>query len=80
MMRAVAAACLVVLTFSACEKRGHMNNAATDETGSRTSADTVVTKREMQDTAVISHDTTVSTDTTKMKGDRPVDTDTVQKK
>lgn len=78
MLRAAAVSCLVVLTLSACEKRA--GNATTDETGSRTSADTVVTKREMQDTAVISHDTTVSTDTSKMKGDHPVDTDTVQKK
>ncbi len=73
MMRAAAAACLAVLTFSACDKR---HDDA--ETGARTSADTVVTKREMQDTAVITHDTTISTDTTRKAGTRPVDTDTVE--
>jgi hypothetical protein len=72
MMR-TAAACLALLTLVACEKRHD-----TDETGARHSADTVVTKREMQDTAVISHDTTISTDTTHKRGTRPVDTDTVK--
>jgi hypothetical protein len=76
MLRAAAAACFVVLTLAACEKRA--GNNTTDETGSRTSADTLVTKREMQDTAVVTHDTTISTDTTKMKGDHPVDVDTVK--
>jgi hypothetical protein len=78
MMRAAAVACFVVLTFSACQKRSDVHNGTSDETGSRTTADTVVTKREMQDTAVITHDTSISTDTTKRKGDRPVDTDTVK--
>jgi hypothetical protein len=76
MLRAAAVSCLVVLSLSACEKRA--GNSTTDETGSRTSADTLITKREMQDTAVVTHDTTVSTDTTKKKGDRPVDVDTVK--
>ncbi len=74
MLRATAL-CLALLTVVACEKRP----GTREETGNRGSADTVVTKREMQDTAVISHDTTVSTDTTHMRGQKPVDTDTVHK-
>ena len=73
-MLRTAAVCLALLSVVACNKRH-----ADDETGSRGSADTVVTKREMQDTAVIRHDTTISTDTTRKRGDRPVDTDTVKK-
>jgi hypothetical protein len=74
-MLRTAAVCLALLTVVGCAKRPGTD----DETGARGSADTVVTKREMQDTAVISHDTMVSTDTAKMRGDKPVDTDTVQK-
>ena len=66
---------LALLTAVACNPRRGTN----DETGNRSSADTVVTKREMQDTAVIRHDTTISTDTTRMRGQKPVDTDTVHK-
>ena len=47
------------------------------DTGTAHSADTIVTKREMQDTAVVNYDTTVSTDTVHKKGTKPVDTDTV---
>ncbi len=76
MLRAATAAivCLSLLTLAACDKRHDA-----DESGTHTSADTVVTKREMQDTAVIRHDTTISTDTVHKRGDRPVDTDTVHK-
>jgi uncharacterized lipoprotein NlpE involved in copper resistance len=65
-------AILAPLTIAGCNRR-------TDEAGTRGSADTVVTKREMQDTAVIRHDTTVSTDTVHKRGDHAVDTDTVHK-
>lgn len=66
---------LALLTAVACNPR----RGTDDETGNRSSADTVVTKREMQDTAVIRHDTTISTDTAHMRGQKPVDTDTVHK-
>ena len=47
------------------------------ESGTAHSADTIVTKREMQDTAVVNYDTTVSTDTVHKKGTKPTDVDTV---
>ena len=77
-MTRAAAACLVLLAITACNKRD-TNNDNAPETGTTHSADTVVTKREMQDTAVVSYDTTVSTDTTHKRGTKPVDTDTVHK-
>ena len=78
-MTRAAAACLVLLAITACNKRHDTNNANAPETGTAHSADTVVTKREMQDTAVVSYDTTVSTDTVHKRGTKPVDTDTVHK-
>ena len=74
-MLRTAALSLALLAVLACQKRARTD----DETGNRGTADTVVTKREMRDTAVISHDTTVSTDTTHMRGKKPVDVDTVHK-
>jgi hypothetical protein len=74
-MLRTAAVCLALLTVVACNKR----HGTDDETGSRGSADTVVTKREMRDTAIIRYDTTISTDTTRKRGTRPVDTDTIKK-
>ena len=76
-MTRTTAACLVLLAITACNKRN--NNDNTPETGTAHSADTVVTKREMQDTAVVNYDTTVSTDTVHKRGTKPVDTDTVHK-
>jgi hypothetical protein len=74
-MKPVALACLALLTVAACEKRGDTDDI---ETGARHSADTIVTERQMQDTAVINYDTTVSVDTAHKRGTRPVDTDTVR--
>jgi hypothetical protein len=74
-MTRAAAAALALLTLTACEKRKDNDN--NPETGSTHSADTIVTKREMQDTAVVNYDTTVSTDTVHKRGTKPVDTDTV---
>lgn len=75
-MTRAAAACLALFALTACDKRQDTNND-TPETGTAHSADTIVTKREMQDTAVVNYDTTVSTDTVHKKGTKPVDTDTV---
>jgi hypothetical protein len=75
-MTRAAAACLALLALAACNKRNDTNNNS-PETGTTHSADTIVTKREMQDTAVVSYDTTVSTDTVHKRGTKPVDTDTV---
>jgi hypothetical protein len=76
-MTRAAAACLALLALTACNKRNDANNDNSPETGTTHSADTIVTKREMQDTAVVSYDTTVSTDTVHKRGTKPVDTDTV---
>ena len=76
-MTRAAAACLALFALTACDKRHDTNNDNTPETGTAHSADTIVTKREMQDTAVVSYDTTVSTDTVHKRGTKPVDTDTV---
>ena len=74
-MTRAAAACLALFALTACDKR----NDNPPESGTAHSADTIVTKREMQDTAVVNYDTTVSTDTTHKRGTKPVDTDTVHK-
>lgn len=74
-MKTFLAVCLAVASVSACERRA----AADADSGSRHSADTVVTKRELQDTSIIRHDTTISTDTVKKRGARPVKTDTIRK-
>ena len=76
-MTRAAAACLALLALAACDKRNHTDNDNTPETGTAHSADTIVTKREMQDTAVVNYDTTVSTDTVHKKRTKPTDTDTV---
>jgi hypothetical protein len=66
--------CLAVLPgLVACESK----REKADETGTRSSADTVVVEREMRDTAIIRHDTTITTDTTMKRGAKPVDVDTV---
>ena len=72
-MTRAAAACLALFALTACDKR----NDSTPESGTAHSADTIVTKREMQDTAVVHYDTTVSTDTVHKKGTKPTDVDTV---
>jgi hypothetical protein len=41
--------------------------------------DTVVTTRQTQDTAIVTHDTTVKVDTTMERGDRSTRVDTVKK-
>ena len=77
-MTRAAAACLALFALTACDKRNDANKDNTPESGTAHSADTIVTKREMQDTAVVNYDTTVSTDTVHKKGTKPTDTDTVQ--
>jgi hypothetical protein len=74
-MRALLAASMLLVLAGACAKR----EGRTLDTGARQSADTMVTKRTMQDTAIVQHDTNVSTDTIRKRGTKPVKTDTVQK-
>jgi hypothetical protein len=70
--RTVAAALVVIVGTAACEARRDR-----DEAGTRSDADTVVTEREMRDTMIVRTDTTVTKDTVRKQGTKPVDTDTV---
>lgn len=65
----------IAVMLTACDR------AADRETGAayRQSSDTTVTKREMRDTMIVRHDTTISADTVRKHGTRPVKTDTVRK-
>jgi hypothetical protein len=77
-MKSILAAAVVATSLVACTNREHR---ADRDTGAadRHSADTVVSKREMQDTAIIRHDTTITNDTVHRRGTHPVKTDTVKK-
>jgi len=74
-MRLLVAASMLLVSLGACAKRSDR----TVDTGVHQSADTMVTKRTMQDTAIVQHDTNVSTDTIHKRGTKPVKTDTVHK-
>ena len=69
-----AAALLLVIGSTACERK---RDADDNDVGSRSSADTVVTEREMRDTMIVRTDTTITKDTVRKQGKRPVDTDTI---
>lgn len=70
-------ASLVALTLvSACRARRADD---TPTTGFRSSADTIVTKRQVEDTAVVRHDTIIRADTAKKRGVRASKVDTVRK-
>lgn len=69
----LAAGALAVATLAGC------NNNRANETGRvGESVDTVVTTQQTQDTALISHDTTVDVDTTMKEGNRATGMDTVK--
>jgi hypothetical protein len=74
-MKRLLAVCAAVATLAACERRG----PDAGEAGTRRSADTVVTERQMQDTTIVRHDTTITTDTVRKRGTRPVEIDTVRR-
>ena len=76
-MRALIASSTLLLALVACQGRTADRPGADVETGAK-GADTIVTQQQTQDTAVVTHDTTVKTDTTK-KGSGVVDKDTVKK-
>jgi len=63
------AATVVAVSLVACTNRAHR----AEDTGAaeRHSADTVVSKREMQDTAIIHHDTTITSTPSRMPTVRP---------
>jgi len=64
----------IALSLVACTKPANRETGAAD----RMSADTIVTKQQVKDTAVVRHDTSVSTDTLKKHGGR-TKPDTVRK-
>jgi hypothetical protein len=70
-MRIHIAAAMAFLALAGCD-RGR-------ETGQAGATDTTVTTRETQDTTLISHDTTVSVDTTVKRGDKDTRVDTVKR-
>ena len=76
-MKSILAAAIVATSLVACTNRAHR----AEDTGAaeRHSADTVVSKREMQDTAIVHHDTTITTDTVHKRGTHAVKTDTVKR-
>jgi hypothetical protein len=74
-MRPTLAVGIVILSVVACTKRTDRESG----TAVRHSADTVVTKREMQDTGIIRHDTAIVNDTIHKRGTRAVKVDTVKK-
>jgi hypothetical protein len=74
-MTRVPVAIIVVLSAVACNRPADREPA----NAVRHSADTVVTKREMRDTGIIRHDTTISSDTIHKRGTRSVKADTLKK-
>ena len=73
-MRSTLVVGIVVLSFVVCTRRIDREPIIAE----RHSVDTVVTKREMRDTGIIRHDTTVVNDTIHKRGTRAVKTDTVK--
>ena len=74
-MKRFVAVCSMVAALAACQKPADRDTA----TGYRESSDTMVTKREMHDTTIVRHDTTISADTVRKHGTKPVKTDTIRK-
>jgi hypothetical protein len=74
-MKSTPAVGIVILSLVACTNRTDRE----PETAERHSADTVVTKREVQDTGIIRYDTAIVNDTIHKRGTRPVKVDTVKK-
>jgi hypothetical protein len=74
-MKLLIAGATALLALAACKERTAKAPGADVETGA---ADTIVTQQQTRDTAMITHDTTVKTDTTQ-KGGGVVGKDTVKK-
>ncbi len=62
----------LLIGLAACNTRGDQQ-----DTG-RVSADTSITTRQMQDTTIVTRDTSVRVDTVRREGDRAVSRDTVK--
>jgi hypothetical protein len=75
-MRRLAILALVV-AVGACDKDNDREEGAVDRDPGM-SADTAVVERTMQDTVIVTRDTTVDVDTVVRRGDTPVDSDTTR--
>jgi hypothetical protein len=74
-MKILLASFAALVLVSACREKRANDTAA----GYRSAADTVVTKRQVEDTAVVRHDTIIRSDTVKKRGGRTGKADTVRK-
>ena len=63
-MRTALAALALMITVAGCKNR----DADANDTA-RSSADTTITEREVQDTTIVTHDTIVRSDTVVKRGD-----------
>lgn len=77
-MRVLIAGTTMLLALAACQKPAPRPGADVETGAAGTGVDTTVTQTTTRDTALISHDTSVKTDTTKKHGG-VVDKDTVKK-
>jgi hypothetical protein len=77
-MRVLIAGTTMLLAVAACQKPANRPGADVETGAAGTSVDTAVIQKTTEDTTLIKHDTTVNTDTTK-KGGGVVDKDTVKK-
>ena len=77
-MRVLIAGTTMLLAVAACQKPANRPGADVETGAAGTSVDTAVTQKTTEDTTLIKHDTTVNTDTTK-KGGGVVNKDTVKK-
>jgi hypothetical protein len=66
----------LVVAIAACDDDDRDDGAADRDPGM--SADTAVVERTMQDTMIITRDTTVDVDTVVRRGSAPVDSDTTR--
>jgi hypothetical protein len=72
------AALVLVMAAAACDDDGRDRDEGAIDRDPGISADTTVVERTMQDTVIITRDTTVTVDTTVRRGDSPVESDTTR--
>jgi hypothetical protein len=76
-MKTLLATLALACSLVACKDRDKDRDDATDT--ARMGADTTVTERKVQDTTIVTHDTTVRVDTTVKRGRATGPSDTVHK-
>jgi hypothetical protein len=77
-MKVLIAGTTMLLALAACQKPAPRPGADVETGAAGVGVDTTVVQKTTEDTALITHDTSVKTDTTK-KGSGVVDKDTVKK-